>query len=524
MARGKPTFADAMRQRFERPWDSRTIVRDVDDHDSAPVKIVWPRTNRQPSPLPPFPFHLYLMHGAESLVVDEVLCDKVICYMDYWQQLSDPCWHLEIYASIQDNVFACIDHYEKERAFRESESESPYMPDKKCFLVVDSDKWEDEGLLSVEYTTGDANLPYDLKAERYESWDSLASRLRQQWSTQGMTTVEELLDGKNAARGWPIDLDLYDEDGPEQSFNATHLAGDETRQPPHQPQHQPPSESLGVPMISDLDDAHVDSVIEEQRQDSQGTAYTALRHTTYQAPLLTFCLFVLGGGTSSNNRLAIFARLNSGLLTDVPWSLHLYTNATMASAFSIFAREMAARRHSGTPTYMPSSYAALSLQRYRDVYMYLEAPKPQPGGPSFVLSAPVPDRTISPHPDQVDTSGESDNFDLITFNLGSWDLAADMVHTYFTLCSQVQPIARSISPPFPRVSLRISVKPEYHSDSALPSPLELDLTSHAREPITLNVQGTIFDTTHWHSYLRIFNAETSVELSRDPSTERPTRL
>jgi hypothetical protein len=35
-----------------------------------------------------------------------------------------------------------------------------------------------------------------------------------------MTTVEELLDERNAARGWPVDLELYDRGGPGRCVNG----------------------------------------------------------------------------------------------------------------------------------------------------------------------------------------------------------------------------------------------------------------------------------------------------------------
>jgi hypothetical protein len=112
-------------------------------------------------------------------------------------------------------------------------------------------------------------------------------------------------------------------------------------------------------------------------------------------------------------------------------------------------------------------------------------------------------------------AGESDSLDFFIFNPGSWELAADMLHTYLALCSHTQSITRSLSPPSPRISLRISVNSEYSSNPAIPSPIELFITSHASEPITQSVMDTIFDTTHWQSCLRIVDAESSVELPMD---------
>ncbi|KAI5277150.1 hypothetical protein E4T47_00009 [Aureobasidium subglaciale] len=501
MGRRKPTFAEAMKQRFERPWDSRTVVRSFDD-----VQIAWSRLQGGSSTLPPFPFHVYLICGATSLTVTEVLTDKLLYYLSGWQQLCDPCWHLEVFTTVQDNVFACIEHYEQEQASRRLECEKPYMSAKTCFLVVDSDDWEEEGLLSVEYAN-DAHLPYGVKAERYKSWDSLATRLREQWSYQGMTTVEELLDERNLARGWSIDLNLYPDIGPEQSVNGMSLLDDEQASTALHPA------VLDVADLVTVLSANVDGVVEEPRQDSGGN-YTALKHASSEPPLFVFCLFVLGRDISSSERLSVFARLNSGLMAGVSWSLHLYTNATMSSASSIFARDMASRNSSAGTTKHPSSYAGTPLQNYRHVYMYLAAMD----SPSFVLSAPISDHATSL---PSDGAGESDGIDLITFNPGSWDLAADMLHTYLVVCSEAQPIARSPSPPLPRISLRISGNPEYSSDPAIPSPMGLTITSHASESITLNVRDTIFDTSSWHSYLLILDATSSIELPRN-GTGKPS--
>ena len=85
------------------------------------------------------------------MLVDEVFAERLIYHLQP-QQLCDPCRHLELITAIQNNVCACIDHYEQEKSFRKFDSQAPYMPDKNCFLVVDSKKWEDAGLLSIRYT------------------------------------------------------------------------------------------------------------------------------------------------------------------------------------------------------------------------------------------------------------------------------------------------------------------------------------------------------------------------------------
>lgn len=118
------TKAQVIRQSSPLPWDERILVRTLDDHGSAPVKIAWARTDSDSSPLPPFPFFVYLIHGAESVTVDETLADKLVCRLQL-QQLCDPCWHLEIFTTIQDNVCVCIDHYEQEKLFRKSGCYSP---------------------------------------------------------------------------------------------------------------------------------------------------------------------------------------------------------------------------------------------------------------------------------------------------------------------------------------------------------------------------------------------------------------
>lgn len=249
--------AQAIAAASQRPWQVNGIVRTNDGW-----KIAWPRANRDTSPLPPFPFHVYLIRGADSLIVDDVLADKLLCGL-LQSMLCGPCWHLEVATTIQDNVWACIDHYEQEKSSRRSDSKAPYMPDKNCFLVIDSDKWEVEGLLSVEYTKENVHLPYDMRAERYKSWNHLATHLREQWSGQGMTTIEELLDAQNLARGWPIDLNCYPESGPDQSVNGMTLAADEQAYPLS---HQPGAEALEYEDIS----VDVNGVVYEHLQDSGG--------------------------------------------------------------------------------------------------------------------------------------------------------------------------------------------------------------------------------------------------------------
>lgn len=115
--------------------------------------------------------------------------------------------------------------------------------------------------------------------------------------------------------------------------------------------------------------------------------------------------------------------------------------------------------------------------------------------------------------------------DIFTSNPGSWKLAADMLHTYHAICLQTQLMAASVSSPVvPHISLRISVNSEYSCDSAIPSPIELFITSHAYEPITVNVKDTIFDTTDWRNYLRIVHTDSSLKFRRNMTAGRPRRL
>jgi hypothetical protein len=497
----------------------------LDDHGSAPVKIAWSRTNGDSSPLPPFPFHVYLIRGADSSIPDEDLaCRLMYCLSTYY--FSDPCWHLEIFTTVQDNVFACVEHYEREKVFRRLESKAPYMPDKNCFLVIDSDKWKDEGLLYAQYTKENTHLPYDVTAERYKTWDHLSIRLRDEWSDQGRANIEELLDEKNLARGWPIDLDRYPESGPDRSVNGMTLANEQVSPTTYQPVY----EALDFEDIS----VHINGAVDRQRQDFGGCHYTEIRYDASQAPRFVFCIFILGCDMSPEDKLKVYVRLNTGLLGHVSWALHLYSDATMASAQSIFADDMRHRNQPDYSTHIPSSYVGPPLQIYQHVYMCLDASKPQPGEPSFVLSSPdsnhAPLPRLNGDPDDLDRvtfhqdkyAGEPDSLGLLTFNPGSWELASDMLHTYSAICSENQSIYRPPSPPIPRVSLRISANSEYSSNPELPSPIELFITSHASGPITLNVKDTIFDTAKWNSYLRIAHAESCNEMPRVMVRETPT--
>jgi hypothetical protein len=296
--------------------------------------------------------------------------------------------------------------------------------------------------------------------------------------------------------------------------------------------HQPASEALGFEGTS----VNIDAIVNEQCQDSGGSSYTVLRHNSRQSPLFVFCLFVLGKDLSCEESSRVFACLNTGLLAGVSWALHLYSNVSMSSASSIFTQNTGSRTDSDTSSRVPASYVGPPLQIYRHVYMCLDASKPQPDGPSFVLSSPNPDHATPPKlngdPTDLDRvpshrdkyAGEADSLDLFTFNPGSWELAADMLHTYFAVSYHTLSVTRSLSPPNPRISFQISVNSEYSSDAAVPSPMELYITSHASEPITLNVKDTIFDTTHWQSCLRIVDAESSVELPMDRAGRTPFHM
>ncbi|CAD0115048.1 unnamed protein product [Aureobasidium uvarum] len=522
------TKAQAIQQAGAPPsWDTQTLVRTLDGHGSSPVKIAWSRTNGDSSPLPPFPFHVYLIRGADTLAADEVLADQLLSCL-HKQQLADPCWHLELFTAVQDNIFACVDHYEQQKTLRKLGLQAPYMPDKNCFLVIDADKWKEEGLLSVRYTKERDHLPFNVTAERYKSWHHLATRLRDEWSDQGTTTIEELLDGQNLARGWPIDLNLYPESGPDQTVNGMTLA---TYEQPYSSSDQPADEALDFEDIS----VHMNGTFAEERQDPEGLPYTALRYDVSQPSRFVYYLFVLGRDISSEDILKVYTRLNTGLLADISWTLHLYPNTTMSTASSIFARARSSRDQSDTSSYFPSSYAGPPLQIYRDVYMCLDASKPQPDGPSFILSNPGPSSSprldydaddldhISTHQDKY--AGEPDSLELYTFNPGSWELVGDMLHTFFALGSHTQSVTRSLSSSTsPRISLRILVDSELSSNAAIASPIQLFITSHASAPLTLNAAGTIFDTSDWHSYLRIHEAGSSVELSIGPANRRPNRV
>lgn len=169
--------------------------------------------------------------------------------------------------------------------------------------------------------------------------------------------------------------------------------------------------------------------------------------------------------------------------------------------------------------------------------MCLDASKPQPQCPSFILSSPDPDHAPPPKHDvdpddlhhipsyQDKYAGEPDSLGIFTFNPGSWGLAADMLHTYYAVSSHTHFVAKSLSSLIiPRVTLGISVNSEYNCDPTILSPMDLFATSHAPGPITLNAKGTIFDTLNWYHYLRIVPAGSSTELPRNVTTDRPPRV
>ncbi|KAI4849552.1 hypothetical protein E4T44_03280 [Aureobasidium sp. EXF-8845] len=518
------TREQAIAQSTPPPWATQIVARTLDDYRSDPVKIAWSRKNGDSSPLPPYPFHVYLIRGVTSLSANEELAYKLIYYLCI-DQLADTCWHLEIFTTVHENVFECVDHYEQERAFRRSQSQAPYIPDKNCFLVVDFRKWIDEGLLYVQYTKENIHLPYNVKAERYKSRDHLSIRLRDEWSDKGRENIEEFLDKENVARGWQIDLNRYPESGPDQSVKRMILADEQAFPTSHQSAY----EALNFDDIS----VHFNGAVAHQRQDLGGSRYTEIRYDASQAPRFVFCIFILGRGISIEDKLKVYMRLNTGLLSHISWALHLYSSVPMASAQSMFAHDMYHRNRPEYSTHIPSSYVGPPLQLFRYVYMCLDASKPQPDGPSFVLSNPDPNHARLPRPDgnpddldrvafhQDKYAGEPDSLDLLIFDPGSWELASDMLHTYLAMCSQNQSIHRPPSPPIPRVNLRISANPEYSSSPELPSPIKLFITSHASGPITLNVKDTIFDITKWNSYLRITHAESYNEMPRALVRETP---
>jgi hypothetical protein len=148
---------------------------------------------------------------------------------------------------------------------------------------------------------------------------------------------------------------------------------------------QPVQEALDFGDIS----VHINGAVDQQCQDLGGSVYTKISNDASQAHRFVFCIFIFGRGISSEDKMKIFVRLNTGLLAEVSWALHLYSNASMVSAQSMFAYDMYHRNQPDYSTHIPPSYVGPPLQIYRHVYMCLDASKPQPNDPPSLSRAQI---------------------------------------------------------------------------------------------------------------------------------------
>jgi hypothetical protein len=208
----------------------------ITDHTGNKVIIPGSYSN---SGLGLFPFQVYILESAKSLVAHNDFADKLKRYIAANQaciRFNENCrWRLEIFTAVQSSVLECIHHHEKEKEYRKSVGLGPIMLNRKELIIVDTEDWQNTGLLSVEYTAQlfgrdgserdfenhvsdnpsweddeeELVLPglrKDLVVQRHQHVDLFAEHFLQKiWDDEGHEWALSLLMERNVALGWPDD-------------------------------------------------------------------------------------------------------------------------------------------------------------------------------------------------------------------------------------------------------------------------------------------------------------------------------
>ncbi|CAD0090808.1 unnamed protein product [Aureobasidium vineae] len=407
------------------------------------------------------------------------------------------------------------------------------MLNRKELLVVDEVEWEIKGLLSVEYTAQflgrdgserefenhvndhpswrdddeELALPKlrkDLTVLRYPNVNQLAEGFLQiVWDDEGHEWALSSLMERNVALGWPDDPNLLesntlpnkpvprqitrgylrsekrprisaeddDEDDDCDQF-TDYLESEDIitygeRCDPHTaiPKSVAHFEKPPVPpMPTDIERTisvmtayvEVDEVI-----DSIGRKCVDCNHVRRPTDKthFSFNLYVIGQRPESPQ--LFFTLLNQRILEYIPLKLHVYVVPNLSTALSHHEDEMATRPLSGR---LPINYAGLPEQPQSHVFLYIDEHMMRHKGPKVVTRDPAMEGPM-----------------LEVMHAGSWGSTAEMLLTYFTLCTETPKIMAPLANPYyqpPSISASVSLTPTHVGSGPcrVPDEMHLNLT------------------------------------------------
>jgi hypothetical protein len=455
----------------------------ITDHTGN--KVIIPSRYSQPG-LGFFPFQVYILEDAKSLASDKEFPNKLRNYIasnDACVRFNENCrWRLEVFTCPQASILDCIDHHEREKQHRKAVGLGPIMLDRKELIVVDDENWETTGLLSVEYTAQllgcdgserefenhvndnpsweddeeELALPglrQDLKVQRHTHVDHLAEHFLQTvWDDEGHEWALSSLMERNVALGWPDDPYLLGSNtlpdkpvaeritrGFLRHEKRLRIEGEDEDDEDDEYCYQEWEDLITYGERCDSDTAMPKSIIHFMRQsaspdhasmpnldlvdieaheavDSVRMKCVDCSHVEY-ATLdnhFSYSLFIIG--QRSEPPQLFFALLNRKLLQHVPWKLHIYYVSSLLSALSHHQDGMAGRPLSGR---CPTTYAGPPEQPQSHIFLFLDGYTALDAGPKIATQ------------DSTKTGSV-----LEVLHAGGWENAAQMLFTYFILCTE----------------------------------------------------------------------------------------
>ncbi|CAD0113991.1 unnamed protein product, partial [Aureobasidium uvarum] len=364
-----------------------------------------------------FPFQVYILASAASLCSDSEFPQKLRSYIisnDACIRFNENChWRLEIFSLPQASVLDCINHHEQEKRYRKSVGKGPIMLNRKELLVVDDVEWGTKGLLSVEYTAqflgrDGSEREFENHVNDHPSWQDDEEELALPKLRKDLTVLRYPNVNQLAERFLQF---VWDDEGHEWAYSS--LMERNVALAPSLPRDIEGYMSLMTAYVE------VDEDI-----DSIGRECVICNHV--RRPIdkthFSFNLYVIGQRPESPQLL--FNLLNERLLEYIPMKLHVYIVPDLSTAFSHHDDEMATRPSSGR---LPTSYAGLPEQPQSHIFLYIDEYMVQHKGPKVVTRDPAMEGPM-----------------LEVMHAGSWGSAADMLLTYFTLCTET-PRPRTLS-------------------------------------------------------------------------------
>lgn len=195
-------------------FDPQSLI--IKDHNGDDVKLTWcPKfyDEEPPEALPPFPFQVYLTHGAIETIRDiKGFAERFACFIEWiggvpdhlglcpehgglrrvcrhhggfredeygsrdFQEGAEEChYRFEVYTKPQSNVLACVAHQRKEIRYRGTNAIWPRLVSKWTthgdgykgrIIVIDRDDWAEAGVVLVFFDPA----PYDHPSQ-YTYWN-----------------------------------------------------------------------------------------------------------------------------------------------------------------------------------------------------------------------------------------------------------------------------------------------------------------------------------------------------------------